>query len=342
MAAPGLALAVAPPWVRTITDLCDWALETLPNPDHQDRYRPPLAVLRAAHGTDPVDGPTARDLTLLLGRVEEEARRRRAGGTGAAARDHHATVWRYAFGCAVAAGLRPDNPASGLRMVKHRRIRPLLDPAHLDEVRDAALGKRCGLPGPCGKPWQPCPGRGRHRCQADGFLDLCLVELIWQCAATRSEASEVTVADLDHRRQGLWLGTGGARRFAPTTLTLLADLTALAAVRGSTGPADPVFRIFKIDSDEHLPMSFDHFDYLFRRVRTTSQRARAVGLNADGLRLSALQAVERLAGPDLAALFGGHRPRGGISGAVFVAEDHVGRVAVLFERLTGERHPLAI
>jgi integrase len=176
----------------------------------------------------------------------------------------------------------------------------------------------------------------------DPALDRLLVKFFFHTGARRDGAINLTVGMLNFERQSVTLVQKyGKATEVPVCRSLLEELAAFAASRGSTNPDDPVFRLDSLDrsTGQLRPLSDKHFDSLHDDIRDHCDWAREEGWTVHWVRHHAKAEMHDIGGPAVARQFMGHS-------AAHVTERYgpasFEHVAWAVSVRTGEPHPMAV
>jgi integrase len=278
-------------------------------------YRTYWNVLEEAYGTHRLDQVTTTDLKVVSNQVTTAAKAK--GGHGRSAAEHFVSSSRCFFRTAVEDGLIASNPAA--KVEKPRRLKGRRRMLTETEMRELMSVVRVG--------------------SDDPDLDhlICWFHVV--TGARRAGALNLTLADLDDRRQTVWLTEKyNARREQPVTRELIEALRRHAGERGATGPKDRVFHYKRHKDGSPHPLTFRRYNTLFPRLQRLLPFAATASVDSHTLRKTAIALVERASSHEVARKFAGHAESNVTS---HYAEASIEEVAAVVSYLHGQPHPLA-
>lgn len=251
--------------------------------------------------------------------TSQRGERRNTNG-GLSAQENTVTALRWFFKRAIGDNLTQQNPA--LHVAKPRRAKSTRHGLTADQL--AELFAFTGSGGD------------------DPELDTLLVRFMVETGARRQGPIALRLKDLDPERSTVLLreknDPHGTEQ--PVSPTLLKALQNFAAARGSTNPADPVFR-YKRRGQQTIgrPLSRRRFNTLADRWQAGLEFGSRLGVSAHLLRHTAIGMVESVAGYAVARAFARHTSSREVT-TTYLARD-IHDVAHAIEQLTGEEHPLS-
>lgn len=174
----------------------------------------------------------------------------------------------------------------------------------------------------------------------DPLLDHTILWTLSEAACRRGGIINLKLGDINRERQTITLyEKNDSDSEQPITLALLERLLAIANLRGSTKPSDPVFlQLPTARTDYSRRITGKVFDTLFARLKSEITWSRELDISAHWVRHTTLTFVERTFGAAVAQKYARHK--GGNVTADYTDAD-IAEVAHALEVLTNTLHPLA-
>lgn len=278
-------------------------------------YKTYWNALDEFYGDRRLDRVTTTDLRVVANAREAAAKAK--GGHGRSAAEHFVSASRCFFRIAVEDGLLSSNPAAKLE--KPCRLKGPRRMLSETEVRELMSVVKVG--------------------SDDPDLDHLICWFHMVTGARRAGALNLTLGDLDDRRQTVWLTEKyDARREQPVTRELLAALRHHAADRGAVSSKDQVFHYKPYRDGSPHPLTYRRYNTLFPRLQSLLPFAATASVDSHTLRKTAIALVERASSHEVARAFAGHAESNVTS---HYAAASIEEVAAVVAYLNGQAHPLA-